>query len=79
MRETNNNDNIKILVSGDSISKGVIYDETKNRYIVLSENYVDTISTKIRCSIKNVSKFGSTITRGISKLENHIPNSQNKH
>ncbi len=72
MSQITENNSIKILVSGDSISKGVIYDETKNRYIVLSENYVDTISTKIRCSIKNVSKFGSTITRGISKLENHI-------
>ncbi len=72
MREMNNGDNIKILVSGDSISKGVIYDETKNRYIVLQDNYVDTISTKIRCSVKNVSKFGSTITRGIGKLERYI-------
>lgn len=72
MNEINNKDSIKILVSGDSISKGVIYDETKNRYIVLPENYVDTISTKIRCSIKNVSRFGSTLTRGISKLEKHI-------
>ena len=33
MSDTNNNDNIKILVSGDSISKGVIYDETRNRYV----------------------------------------------
>jgi acyl-CoA thioesterase-1 len=72
MRETMNNDSIKILVSGDSISKGVIYDETKNRYIVLQENYVDTISTKIKGSIKNISKFGSTLIRGISKLENQI-------
>lgn len=72
MSEINNKDSIKILVSGDSISKGIIYDETKSRYIVLQENYVDTISTKIKGSIKNISKFGSTITRGISKLEKHI-------
>ena len=72
MRETINNDSIKILVSGDSISKGVIYDETRNRYAVLQENYVNTISTKLRGSIKNISKFGSTLTRGVSKLENHI-------
>ena len=72
MSEKNNKDSIKILVSGDSISKGVIYDETKNKYIVLQENYVDTISTKLKGSIKNISRFGSTITRGINKLEKHI-------
>ncbi len=72
MSQITENDSIKILVSGDSISKGVIYDETKSRYIVLPENYVDTISTKIKGSIKNISKFGSTLIRGISKLENHI-------
>jgi acyl-CoA thioesterase-1 len=72
MTEVNNMDNIKILVSGDSISRGVIYDETKNRYTVLRENYVNTTGRKIRGSIKNISKFGSTLIRGISKLENQI-------
>lgn len=72
MSEINANDSIKILVSGDSISKGVIYDETKSRYTVLPENYVDTISSKIRGSVKNVSKFGSTLTRGVSKLGRYL-------
>lgn len=72
MREAKNIDNFKILVSGDSISRGVIYDETKKRYTVLQENYVNTISTKIRGSIKNISKFGSTLIRGISKLERQV-------
>ena len=72
MSEKNNEDSIKILVSGDSISKGVIFDETKNKYIVLPENYVNTISSKLKGSIKNISKFGSTITRGINKLEKYI-------
>lgn len=72
MSDKNVKDNCTILVSGDSISKGVIYDETKNRYIVLQENYVNLISHKFKGSIKNISKFGSTITRGIDKLEKHI-------
>lgn len=72
MTEINNKDSFNIVVSGDSISKGVIYDETKNKYIVLPENYVNTISTKLKGSIKNISKFGSTITRGINKLEKYI-------
>ena len=72
MNEENIKDSCKILVSGDSISKGVIYDETKNKYIVLQENYVNIISRKLKGSIKNISKFGSTITRGINKLEKQI-------
>lgn len=71
MIETNT-DEIKILVSGDSISKGVIYDETKNRYTVLQENYVNTIGTMFKGSIKNISKFGSTLTRGIRNLQKNI-------
>ncbi|CFX89775.1 SGNH hydrolase-type esterase domain [Syntrophomonas zehnderi OL-4] len=72
MSEINAKDNIKILVSGDSISKGVIYDETKGRYTVLPENYVNTISSKIKGSVRNVSNFGSTLTRGISKLGRYL-------
>ncbi len=72
MSEINTKDSINILVSGDSISKGVIYDEAKNKYIVLPENYVNTISAKLEGSIKNISRFGSTITRGFSKLEKYI-------
>ncbi len=68
----NTDESIKILVSGDSISKGVIYDDTKNRYTVLQENYVDTIGTILKGSIKNISKFGSTLIRGISNLQKQI-------
>lgn len=72
MSATNTDDNIKILVSGDSISKGVIYDESKNRYTVLQENYVNIIGTKLNGSIMNISKFGSTLTRGISHLGKYL-------
>ncbi len=72
MSDINTKDSINILVSGDSISKGVIYDESKNKYLVLPENYVNTISAKLEGSIKNISRFGSTITRGFNKLEKYI-------
>lgn len=66
-----------IIVSGDSISKGVIYDEEKSKYTVLSENYVSILQEKLRGAVINLSKFGSTIPKGISKLQNeflkHIP------
>ncbi len=62
----------KIVVSGDSISKGVIYDEDKNKYTVLSENYVNLLQDKLNGIIYNTSRFGSTIVKGIQKLKNNI-------
>lgn len=67
-----NNNNVKIVVSGDSISKGVIYDEIKKKYTVIEENYVDLIRDKINGIICNTSRFGSTIIKGIQKLKNSI-------
>lgn len=63
---------VKIVVSGDSISKGVIYDENKQKYIVLEENYVDIVREKLNGIITNTSRFGSTIIKGIQKLKNNI-------
>lgn len=63
---------VKIVVSGDSISKGVIYDEIKKKYIILEENYVDIVREKLNGIITNTSRFGSTIIKGIQKLKNSI-------
>lgn len=65
-------DLLKIVVSGDSISKGVIYDEIKKKYIILEENYVNILSTKLNGIIYNTSRFGSTIIKGIQKLKNNL-------
>jgi len=62
----------KIIVSGDSISKGVIYDEIKNKYIVLEENYVNLLRNRMNGIIYNTSRFGSTIIKGIKKLKDNI-------
>jgi lysophospholipase L1-like esterase len=66
------NDLPKIVVSGDSISKGVIYDDIKKKYTVLEENYVDLLRNKINGIICNTSRFGSTLIKGIQKLKNSI-------
>lgn len=62
----------KIMVSGDSISKGVVFDEEKNKYLILEDNYVDILRNKMNGIIQNTSKFGSTIIKGIGKLKNNI-------
>lgn len=62
----------KIVVSGDSISKGVVYDENKKKYIILQENYVELLRGKLNGIVHNVSHFGSTLIKGIRSLKNNI-------
>ena len=67
-----NENAVTILVSGDSISKGVIYDESKNKYSILQENYVELLRNKLNGIIYNSSRFGNTIIKGIQKLKDSI-------
>ena len=50
-----NENAVTILVSGDSISKGVIYDESKDKYSILQENYVELLRNKLNGIIYNTS------------------------
>lgn len=61
-----------LAVYGDSISKGIIYDNKKGRYIILKKNYISLIEDKLKCVISNMSKFGNNIIRGKQKLENDV-------
>ena len=60
------------IVSGDSISKGVVYDETEGRYSVLEDNYVSLVQKKTRNLVRNLSRFGNTLLRGKGKLTREI-------
>ncbi len=65
-------DNYKCIVSGDSISKGVIYDEEKSKYVVSKNNYVFLLQNKIKGAVYNLSKFGATITKGVKRLNDAV-------
>jgi acyl-CoA thioesterase-1 len=62
----------KYLVSGDSISKGVIFDEVKNKYVVLADNYVALLQNRLKGTVYNTAKFGNTLIKGISRLKHDI-------
>lgn len=62
----------RIIVSGDSISKGIVFDESKNRYVVMENSYVSLLSSKLKGMVYNVSHFGNTIIRGVKKLKNEV-------
>lgn len=64
--------NYDIIIIGDSISKGVVYDEEKNIYYILNANYVNLLKDKIKGTVKNMAKFGNTLLRGVDRLQNYL-------
>ena len=60
------------LVSGDSISKGVVYDEARERYAVTENNYVSLLQRVLKGIIYNASKFGNTIVKGLGRLPREV-------
>ncbi|MEI0739330.1 SGNH/GDSL hydrolase family protein [Paenibacillus sp. JTLBN-2024] len=66
------NDGAKYIVSGDSISKGVIYDEVRNKYVILEDNYVSLLQNKLKGAVRNTARFGNTLLKGISNLKRDV-------
>lgn len=58
-----------ICILGDSIAKGVAYDAQKNRYVISKENLGNQIAQQTGCPVKNLSKFGNTVTDGLHRFE----------
>ncbi|MBU3111109.1 SGNH/GDSL hydrolase family protein [Clostridium lacusfryxellense] len=65
-------DNYVFLAYGDSITKGIIYDDEKSKYAILKENFTSIIENKIKGPVYNAGKFGSTIIRGARKMYNDV-------
>ncbi|MHB1484289.1 MAG: SGNH/GDSL hydrolase family protein [Saccharofermentanales bacterium] len=61
-----------IGVWGDSILKGVIFDEIRGTYQLLADNGASLISKKLGLNILNKSKFGCTIDKGRQILEKSL-------
>ena len=65
-------DSYIIVAYGDSITKGVIYDDKKSRYATLKENFTSIVENKIKGPVYNAGKFGNTIIRGALKMYNDV-------
>ncbi len=53
---------------GDSIGKGVIYDETRGRYAILKESCVNLLAKKLNCPIENHAVMGATAAQGMERM-----------
>ncbi len=58
-----------ISLWGDSIGRGVIYDEVRGRYAVLKENCVNLLSGKLNCKINNHAIMGATAAEGMVRMK----------
>lgn len=61
-----------IVVFGDSISRGVIFDEEKNRHSLLLESFANLVKEHLKGVVINAAKFGSTIVEGLQRLQNDV-------
>jgi acyl-CoA thioesterase-1 len=62
----------KIMITGDSISKGVIYDESRSKYVLLEDNYVSLMQKKLKGVVRNTARFGNTLIKGMGNLKKDI-------
>lgn len=65
-------DQYNIVLFGDSIAKGVIYDQDKGKYSVLKNSFAELVQRRIKGIIHNAGRFGSVITKGRSTLERDV-------
>ncbi len=65
-------DSYVIVAYGDSITKGIIYDDKRSKYATLKENFTSIIENKIKGPVYNAGKFGNTIMRGARKMYNDV-------
>ena len=63
---------MSICIFGDSISKGVVFDETKQKYTVLKDNFVSLVSAKLNIAVKNYSSFGCTVDKGHRVMDRKV-------
>ena len=68
----------KVCLFGDSISKGVIIDEMRDRYAMTKNCFANILSAgDTALDLTNYSMLGCTIMKGKSMIERHIKDVQN--
>ena len=66
-----------LTIWGDSILKGVVYDENRGRYAVYRDNCVLRLSRDAGVEVENFAMMGSTSEQGLARMENQTLKSGN--
>ncbi len=65
-------DRYTIVVYGDSISRGVIFDDEKQRHSLLLESFTNLVREHLKGVVYNAAKFGSTIIEALQRLQSDV-------
>ncbi len=65
-------DHYTIVVYGDSIARGIIFDEEKQKHALLLENFTNLVRDHLKGVVHNAAKFGSTIVEALQRFNNDI-------
>lgn len=57
-----------ICIFGDSVARGVVIDEIKNKYSFLKENFSYVMTEKNHNAVRNFAKFGCTVSKGLDVI-----------
>jgi acyl-CoA thioesterase-1 len=68
---------LSVCVFGDSVSRGVVFDSLLDRYTLLKDSFVNCVHSVSGINIRNYSKFGSTVTKGLEMLRRHMDELKN--
>lgn len=60
------------VVYGDSISKGVVFDENRKRYVVAQGGFSELLQKEFNGVIHTVGKFGNTTAGAVERLESQV-------
>ncbi len=61
-----------IVVYGDSISRGIIFDDIKQKHALLLESFTNLVREHLKGVVYNAAKFGSTLVEGLQRLQNDV-------
>lgn len=62
----------KITIWGDSVLKGVVLEEGKDRYSLLKNSSIELTKRELDVDIKNNSKFGLTVTKAMRIIQKSL-------
>ncbi len=61
-----------IVVYGDSISRGIIFDDEKRKHSLLLESFTNLVREHLKGVVYNAAKFGSTIVEGLQRFQSDV-------
>ena len=61
-----------VTVWGDSVMRGVIYDEGRDKYTLLPESGAEKASNALGVALHNRSRMGCTVTKGLSIMKKDL-------